>query len=147
MFFFGTMNTKIQWLLQIKKIMNLRTMSKSERQSVYAWLFIWLTLHDMARERILHGACNPRYRRPCEWPTPVYLWYHIIICHLLLQDLWNTLSPFFFSAWSIPWEEYHIVSFFRLQPCMESWSEFVKYLQNRAFNKSAIEHIEVEEKM
>ena len=29
----------------------------------------------------------------------------------------------------------------------KSWSEFVKYLQNEAFNKSGIEHIEVEEEM
>jgi hypothetical protein len=105
------MTTKIQWMLQIKKTMNLRTMTKCERRSMYVWLLIWLTLHDMARERVLHGACDTRYWRPCQWPTPDYLCHHIIICHLLHEDLWNTLPPFLF-AWSIPCEEYNTVSFF-----------------------------------
>jgi len=52
-----------------------------------------------------------------------------------------------FSTLSIPWEEYNTVSFFYYNLVWRSWSEFVKYLQHQAFNKSDREHIKVEEEM
>ena len=40
------------------------------------------------------------------------------------------------------------LAFFHLQPCMEKLiTEFVKYIQHQAFDKSASELIEVEEEM